>query len=59
MASRHVRAALAARKATKRTMWIARSGTARARTGLDGGSYDTHIGHKARNARTVNTPKGW
>jgi hypothetical protein len=40
-------------------MWVARSGTARAKGGLEGAVYDTHIGHRARNARTVNAPKGW
>ena len=59
MAQRHIRAALVARKGTKAKMWVARSGTARAKKGLEGSVYDTHIGHKARNARTVNAPKGW
>ena len=59
MAQRHIRAALVKSKKTKRTMWVARSGTARAKKGLEGAVYDTHIGHKARNARTVNAPKGW
>lgn len=40
-------------------MWVARSGTARAKSGLEGSVYDTKIGHKARNARTVNAPKGY
>jgi len=40
-------------------MWVARSGTARAKKGLEGSVYDTHIGHRARNSRTVNAPKGY
>lgn len=59
MAQRHIRAALAARKNTKARMWVARSGSARAKQGLEGSVYDTHVGHRARNARTVNAPKGW
>lgn len=59
MAQRHVRAALVARKNSKARMWVARSGTARAKSGLEGSVYDTKIGHKARNARTVNAPKGY
>lgn len=59
MAQRHIRAALVKSKATKRTMWVARSGTARAKSGLEGSVYDTRIGRKARNSRTVNAPKGW
>lgn len=59
MAQRHIRAALVKRKGTKKAMWVARSGTARAKQGLEGSVYDTHAGHKARNSRTVNAPKGW
>lgn len=60
MAARHLRVVLGARRNTKAVMRTARTATGRAKNASsEGGLYDTHVGHKARNARTVNAPKGW
>jgi hypothetical protein len=60
VAARHIRAALQARRAAHAGRRVTRTATGRAsNASSEGGLYDTHVGHKARNSRTVNAPKGW
>lgn len=60
MAARHIRAVLAKRRTANSTRRATRTATGRAQNASsEGGIYDTHVGHRARNSRTVNAPKGW
>lgn len=60
MAGRHVRAVAVSKRRNKAGGRIAVSVTSRATNpSSEAAAYDTRVGRKARNARTVNAPKRW
>jgi hypothetical protein len=60
VAGRHIRAVIVSNRRTKAGGRIAVSATNRASDpSAEAAAYDTKVGRKVRNSRTVNAPKRW